>query len=427
VEIRYPDGPYSIKQRELAVGETATFDLRQIRDEQQPDRTGKTLPLTLDRGQFHWTIVATHGDPHIIGRAEVVSRSGRVASSYSCPVCCPDSGPNGGFDPNAYGLSVDGFVYTNAHGDYYDCYFNHYQGSLYFTSMFTYNTNIATVDGGGQLNGIAVGSTDVEGYYDYVEWDNDGMDCYRYYGNGNDSAPVDVVPHIDSISPAASAVGHPVTVNLSGKGFAQGASINAGSGVTVSEITVSSSTSMSATFSVDANATAGDRNVTVTVNSQTSNSKTFTVQVPDRLRVVGDTGDGVLASCQSVHGRRITYQIADSSASHSAITQAISVEEALDNLTTNTCGNGQPSASSCAPTDDSGQFIDQISVTPTCSSVALSNCSSNPSCGYEYTQRWSTCFPEAIIELMSAPGITHCNQIKINNSTQLGIGTLMPK
>ncbi|HXM47985.1 MAG TPA: hypothetical protein VN956_08950 [Pyrinomonadaceae bacterium] len=199
VEIRYPDGPYSIKQRELAVGETATFDLRQIRDEQQPDRTGKTLPLTLDRGQFHWTIVATHGDPHIIGRAEVVSRSGRVASSYSCPVCCPDSGPNGGFDPNAYGLSVDGFVYTNAHGDYYDCYFNHYQGSLYFTSMFTYNTNIATVDGGGQLNGIAVGSTEVEGYYDYVEWDNDGMDCYRYYGNGNDSAPVDVTTSIARI------------------------------------------------------------------------------------------------------------------------------------------------------------------------------------------------------------------------------------
>jgi hypothetical protein len=193
VEIRYPGGPYSIKQRELAVGETATFDLRQLRDEQRPDRTGKTLPPTLDRGQFHWTIVATHGDPHIIGRAEVVSRSGRVASSYSCPVCCPDSGPYGGFDPSAYGLSVDGFVYTNAHGDYYDCYYNYYQGSLSFTSMLTYNTNIATVDGGGQLNGIAVGSTDVEGDYEYVEWSNDGMDCYRYYGNGSDSAPVNVV------------------------------------------------------------------------------------------------------------------------------------------------------------------------------------------------------------------------------------------
>jgi len=120
-----------------------------------------------------------------------VSRSGRVASSYSCPVCCPDSGPAGHFDPNAYGLSVDGFVYTNAHGDYYDCYYNYYLGSVSFSHIFTYNTNIATVDGGGQLNGIAVGSTDVEGDYTYLEWYNDGMDCYQYYGNGSDTAPVD--------------------------------------------------------------------------------------------------------------------------------------------------------------------------------------------------------------------------------------------
>lgn len=97
VELRYPGGPYSIKQRDLGPGETAMFDLRQLRDEQQPDRTGKTLPSTLDRGQFHWSIVATPGDARIIGRAEVVSRSARVASSYSCPVCCPDSGPSGGF------------------------------------------------------------------------------------------------------------------------------------------------------------------------------------------------------------------------------------------------------------------------------------------------------------------------------------------
>jgi hypothetical protein len=341
-------------------------------------------------------------------------------------VCCPDSGPYGGFDPSAYGLYVDGFVYTNAHGDYYDCYFNYYQGSLSFYQMWTYDTSIAAFAGGG-LNGIAVGDTQVAGLYDYWYWSNDGMDCYVQYDTGGDEAPVDVTPQIDSISPAASAVGHPVTVTLSGKGFASGASISAGSGVTVSEITVSSSTSMSATFSVAANATAGNRDVTVTVNGHTSNSKTFVVQIPDRLRVVADTGDGVVAACPSVHGRRITYQIADSSAAHSAIAQAISVVEALDDLTTNTCGNGQPNSSSCEPADDSGQFIDGISVNPTCVSVALSNCSSNPSCGYEYTQRWSTCFPEAIIELMSAPGLTHCNQIKINNSTQLGIGTLMPK
>ena len=194
VELRYPGGPYSIKQKELAVGEAASFDLREIRDEQQPDRVGKTLPLTLDRGQFHWSIVATPGEARIIGRAEVVSGSGRVASSYSCPVCCPDSGPAGHFDPNAYGLSVDGFVYTNAYGDYYDCYYNYYPGSLSFSQMFTYNTSIATVNGStDQLNGIAVGETEVEGDYNYVEWYNDGMDCYQYNGGGSSNAHVAVL------------------------------------------------------------------------------------------------------------------------------------------------------------------------------------------------------------------------------------------
>jgi hypothetical protein len=428
VEIRYAGGPYSVKQRELAVGETATFDMRQMRDEQKPDRVGKTLPRDLDRGQFHWSLVATPGEAHIIGRAEVVSRSARVTSSYSCPVCCPDSGPSGGFDPNAYGLFVDNFAFTNARGDYYDCYGNFYSGTLGWNSMWTNNTSIATINASTQqLHGMGAGETAVEGNYQYVDWFSDGMDCYQSYGSGSDSAPVDVAPHIDSISPAASAVGHPVTATLSGKGFASGASISPGSGVTVSEITVSSSTSMSATFSVAANATAGNRDVTVTVNGMTSNSRTFAVQVPDRLRVVSNTGNLPVAACPSVMGRQITYQIADSSASHSAIQQAVSVAEALDSLTTNTCGNGQPSPSSCAPADDSGQFTDGISVNPSCGGGALSACSSNASCGYEYTQRWLTCYPEAVIELASMPGITHCNEIRIDNSTHLSIGTLLPK
>jgi hypothetical protein len=193
VEIRYAGGPYSVKQRELAVGETATFDLRQMRDEQKPDRVGKTLPRNLDRGQFHWSLVATPGEAHIIGRAEVISRSARVSSSYSCPVCCPDSGPSGGFDPNAYGLYVDNFAFTNARGDYYDCYGNFYAGTLAWNSMWTNNTSIAAINASTEeLHGMGAGETEVEGNYQYVDWFSDGMDCYQSYGSGSDSAPVEV-------------------------------------------------------------------------------------------------------------------------------------------------------------------------------------------------------------------------------------------
>lgn len=193
VEIRYLGGPYSVKQRELAIGETATFDLRRMRDEQQPDRVGKTLPLDLERGQFHWSLANTRGDPRIIGRAEVVSTSERVSSSYSCPTCCPDSGNGGVFDPNAYALYVNGSALTNGRGDYYDCYGNWYTGSLDFSFLWTNNTSVATINSSTeQLQGIGAGQTAVGGNYDFTVWDTDGMDCYSQYYNGSDSAPTDV-------------------------------------------------------------------------------------------------------------------------------------------------------------------------------------------------------------------------------------------
>lgn len=193
VELRYPGGPYSIKKRELAVGESASFDLRQIRDQQQRDRTGKTLPVTLDGGQFHWSVVATPGEARIVGRAEVVSSSRRVASSYSCPVCCPDSGPYSHFNPNSYPLYVNGYAFVGTDGEYWDCYFNYYSGIASWNSMWTVNTSVATLNtGNSQLHGVSVGNTNVVGEYQYFYWENDGMDCYQRYDSGQESAPVDV-------------------------------------------------------------------------------------------------------------------------------------------------------------------------------------------------------------------------------------------
>jgi len=97
VEIRYPGGPYSLGRRELAVGETATFDLRRMRDEQEPDRLGKTLPPDLDRGQFHWSISVTPNEPKIIGRAEVVSRSGTRNQQLFMPNVLPRLRASGPF------------------------------------------------------------------------------------------------------------------------------------------------------------------------------------------------------------------------------------------------------------------------------------------------------------------------------------------
>ncbi|HKP37390.1 MAG TPA: hypothetical protein VJT71_11065 [Pyrinomonadaceae bacterium] len=191
VEIRYPGGPYSIKPRQLEPGQTAVFDLRKMRDDQTPDCTGKSLGV--DRGQFHWSVVATPGEAHLIGRAEVVSPSARVVSSYSCPTCCPDSGPFGGFNPGAYGLYIDGSVATNSSGQYYDCYWNSYPTSIWWSSLSTWDTSVATfVTGTEDLHGEGPGFTYGIGNYDRTEWWTDNMDCYQYYSPMQDSANVDV-------------------------------------------------------------------------------------------------------------------------------------------------------------------------------------------------------------------------------------------
>jgi hypothetical protein len=72
-------------------------------------------------------------------------------------------------------------------------------------------------------------------------------------------------------------------VTITGTQFASGATINVGTGITVSNKTVNSSTSITADFVVAANATGGNHSVSVTVNGKTSNSLNFYVQIPTSL------------------------------------------------------------------------------------------------------------------------------------------------
>jgi hypothetical protein len=51
-QIYYQGGTYLFAPRELAVGETAFFDLKQIRDLQVPDANGAVLPRSVSIGQF---------------------------------------------------------------------------------------------------------------------------------------------------------------------------------------------------------------------------------------------------------------------------------------------------------------------------------------------------------------------------------------
>jgi hypothetical protein len=80
----------ALDPRKLKPGETVVFDMAQFRDSQTPDASGNRLRSDATQGQFKWSIFGvTNGKLLLIGRAEMVSRSQRISTSYSCNDPCP--------------------------------------------------------------------------------------------------------------------------------------------------------------------------------------------------------------------------------------------------------------------------------------------------------------------------------------------------
>ncbi len=85
-------------------------------------------------------------------------------------------------------------------------------------------------------------------------------------------------PTLTSISPSTGSQGSSVPVTLTGTGFAAPLTVNAsGSGITVSNVSVVSSTQATATFNIAANAGVGQQNVSVTTAAGTSGNVSFNV------------------------------------------------------------------------------------------------------------------------------------------------------
>ncbi len=99
LQVNFDGGVYAMYPRQLAPGETAAFDFRRMRDEQTPDSSGRVLPRGLTVAQIRWSMVGG-AQTRMIARSEIVSASGKVSSSYSCPVCCPNSYNRGFITPD---------------------------------------------------------------------------------------------------------------------------------------------------------------------------------------------------------------------------------------------------------------------------------------------------------------------------------------
>jgi len=92
-------------------------------------------------------------------------------------------------------------------------------------------------------------------------------------------------PTVTAVSPNQGQSGSAVAVTIDGSGFANGASVNAGVGITASGVTVLSATRLTATFTIAADASAGARDVTVTNPSGTGGTlaNAFTIMTPQTV------------------------------------------------------------------------------------------------------------------------------------------------
>lgn len=297
--IKHESGKYMPQARILAVGETATFDLNKIRDEQIPDKDGNTLPKTAKMGQVHWSVLRGGDTVRLIGRGEMTSASRQVSSSYSCPVCCPDSFAELVASPNSPVILQNGFASVYVDGIWLDCY-NNTVGPYWYpygASWWCEDPAIVSFTGAGDhynANGLAPGYTLTEAStIDYYYYD-DGMDCYSQAQPYTDPGDAQVKPTITGGSTlwwfnGSSVSGFPTSIDLTASGTGtinRTWQITAGSDKVVFSNNMSSITTAVnpiTIFSKNRSINADDISVTVSWNGQTSNAKTLSVKVVYKL------------------------------------------------------------------------------------------------------------------------------------------------
>jgi hypothetical protein len=199
VKIYYSGGTYILEAQRLEAGKTATFDIKKLRDEQLPDKRGNTIPRGATVGQFSWSMIHISDETKLVGRSEVVSRSRKVDSSYSCPICCPNTGP--AFNPEPVFLAAAGGFYEYyLDGFWYDCYGRDAGTTAESLRPVVAAPNIASAameQGLFSSTGYNPGATTWDATYWWWFYQDDGMDCYDFSSFGNTGGPIDSITVTD--------------------------------------------------------------------------------------------------------------------------------------------------------------------------------------------------------------------------------------
>lgn len=380
LQVNFDGGLYAMYPRELAPGETATFDFRKIRDQQIPDSSGKVLPLNLTVAQIRWSMIG-RAQTRMIGRSEIISKSGKVSSSYSCGVCCRNSYQSSRLTPDQVFAFLGDVTQFTAKETDTDCYGGQfYEYTVVYPIWSSSDTSVADFYNNGATTALDVGDVQISATWDAnYSIDNGSDGCMDIPVTPAPIAYMEISPRITSITPSRAGVGSTTRVTISGSGFRSGATVYAGTEITVSNMAVVSSVKITADFAVAANAAGGNRSVTVGTGGKASNSVDFFVQIPTSLSVLsvtivppGTTVSNGGCNASNNYGIRVAikYQVNDQSNTPAPITNDKMVpQEKLINLVRDGVSQGNPTPNfinlgpteivgTSRTTDINGQFLD---------------------------------------------------------------------
>jgi hypothetical protein len=283
--ILYSGGHYAFPVRSLQPGESAQFNVAEIRDQQTSDAYGHKLPADLSQAAFHWMMSGSRNGQRLIGRSEVIDQATRRVTSLSCGSCPTDEVPiitQNYTSP----VSVNSTVSFAADHYYTDGYGNTSTYPDTGDQFYPSPSGIESIsEGSGDLYYIAgqTAGTATVSYtfiYDYQTWD--GTECLDDYGQTQESWQdqfYDPTPNITGItSPWQAGTSNSVTISGSGFGTNQPCvKINDPSGnIPASCFYPPSYSDTSISLTVSVPAATPLENVTVTVTSTGYGGQGFT-------------------------------------------------------------------------------------------------------------------------------------------------------
>ena len=194
ISVLYDGGMYGLSEQTILDGQTLVFDIRKLRDSQQPTSNGVTIPLDAAQGQIHWSITGRE-TKSLIGRAEQIDITNGISMTAACGLCCPDNLHTAFIDPDPAVSHVGDVGQFTLSKVFMDCNFFVYDPieAPNETNWYCDNTSVATITGDGIGTAVGQGTAVIHNPFLFFTYYDAGDFCGSSEGTLDAAGTCDVI------------------------------------------------------------------------------------------------------------------------------------------------------------------------------------------------------------------------------------------